>query len=104
MNGRDGGIDAWNVGRHHLSAKSIVTWRQSIARKLRAVAGWLDPQGRPGRKRKARTECAHKRVNPNCGPDNCSPMCLDCGKLLPFELADAPLLHGFPQEIEEPRA
>jgi hypothetical protein len=32
-------------------------------------------------------------------------MCLDCGKLLPFEVVpEAPLLHGFPQEIEEPRA
>jgi hypothetical protein len=80
------------------------TWRQSIARKLRAVAGWLDPQGRPGRKRKARTECAHKRVTPNSGPDHCSPMCLDCGKYLPFELAqefEGPLLHGW---SEEPRA
>jgi hypothetical protein len=82
------------------------TWRQRVGRTLRDLATWIDPPSKPGRKRKARTsECAHKRVNPNSGPDHCSPMCLDCGKLLPFELAqEAPLLLGFPQEIEEPRA
>jgi hypothetical protein len=51
------------------------TWRQSIARTLRDLAYWLDPPSKPGpRKRKARTS------------------------------AEAPLLYGFPQEIEEPRA
>jgi hypothetical protein len=79
------------------------TWRQRVGRTLRDLATWIDPVGKPGpRKRKARTECKHIRVNPNCGTDNCSPMCLDCGKLLPFEIVpEAPLLHGW---SEEPRA
>jgi hypothetical protein len=66
------------------------TWRQSLARKLRAVATWLDPSGRPGRKRKARTE-----------PDAplLSGFTADPAWLLEY----VPKENGFPQEIEEPR-
>lgn len=73
------------------------TWRQRIGKRLRDWAARIDPKGVPGRRRKA---CAHLRVNPNCGTDYCSPMCIDCGALLPFEVVD-PLLHGW---AEEPRA
>jgi hypothetical protein len=78
------------------------TWRQRVGRTLRDLATWIDPPSKPGRKaRKARTECAHERVTQNSGNDHCSPMCLDCGKYLPFEVVpEAPLLHGW---SEEPR-
>lgn len=65
------------------------TWRQLIARKLRAVAGRLDPQGKPGR-RKARIKAEVPllyEINPHDPPSG-------------YEIGSGQP-HGWP---EEPRA
>lgn len=69
-------------------------WRTKLARTLRDLAYRLDPPSKPGpRKRKARTEAAAPplfEINPNDPPSG-----YEIGSGMP---------HGFPQEIEEPRA
>jgi hypothetical protein len=68
------------------------TWRQLIARKLRAMATWLDPAGKPGpKRRKARIEAVAPLL---------SGFTADPAWLLEY----VPKEGGFPQEIEEPRA